>query len=51
MSDGKICHHDDIQEDDDGSQEVPSSINVGLAQSISKQEKAAITVELPKINI
>ena len=34
MSNGTTCHHDDIQIDDNGSQEVSSWINDDLAPSI-----------------
>ena len=36
MSDGTIHHHDDIQIDDVGSQEMPSSININLTPSITR---------------
>ena len=34
MSDGTFCHNDDIWIDDEGSQELPSPINVSFAPSI-----------------
>ena len=41
MSDDTICHHDDkIEIDDDGSEEVPLSINVSLALFIHKTQSS-----------
>ena len=50
MSDSTIHHNDDIQNDDDGSQEVSSSINLSLATH-PKQEIIIVMVELAKINM